>query len=37
MSLALSRIILYVRDVPLLKAFYLTHFQLSVVEEIEQE
>lgn len=37
MSLALSRIILYVHDVALLKAFYVTHFKLAVVEEIERE
>ncbi len=37
MSLAVSRVIYYVRDVALLKAFYKTHFGLPVVEEIEEE
>jgi predicted enzyme related to lactoylglutathione lyase len=33
----MSRLILYVRDVALLKSFYQTHFDLAVVEEIENE
>ncbi|RUL72178.1 VOC family protein [Dyella choica] len=37
MTLALSRIIFYVHDVNLLKAFYVRHFDLSIVEEIEPE
>jgi predicted enzyme related to lactoylglutathione lyase len=37
MSLALSRIILYVHDVELLKTFYVIHFKLAIVEEIEGE
>ncbi len=37
MPLSMSRLILYVRDVALLKSFYQTHFELAVVEEIENE
>ena len=37
MPLSMSRLILYVRDVALLKSFYQTHFDLAVVEEIENE
>ena len=37
MSIPVTRIIYYVRDVSLLKTFYQTHFGLSVVEEIEEE
>lgn len=37
MSISLSRLILYVRDVELLKAFYQTHFGFSVTESIENE
>lgn len=37
MSLPVSRIIYYVRDVALLKNFYGTHFGLAVTEEIEGE
>jgi len=33
----ISRLILYVQDVALLTAFYRTHFELSVAEEIENE
>jgi catechol 2,3-dioxygenase-like lactoylglutathione lyase family enzyme len=33
----LSRVILYVRDVDLLKRFYQTHFDIPVVEEIPGE
>jgi len=35
--LPMTRIILYVRDVALLKAFYQRHFALPVVEEIDGE
>ncbi len=37
MSISLSRLILYVRDVELLKAFYQTHFGFAVTESIENE
>lgn len=37
MPLHLSRLILYVHDVALLKSFYQTHFALPVSEEIEHE
>ena len=37
MSIPATRIIYYVHDVALLKAFYQTHFGLEVVEEIEEE
>jgi len=37
MPLSMSRLILYVRDVARLKSFYQTHFDLAVVEEIENE
>ncbi|WP_246188982.1 VOC family protein [Pandoraea anapnoica] len=33
----MSRLILYVRDVELLKAFYRTHFAFPVIEEIVNE
>lgn len=33
----MTRVILYVRDVDLLKSFYQTHFDLPVVEEIKGE
>lgn len=33
----MTRIILYVRDVALLKAFYQRHFALPVIEEIDGE
>lgn len=37
MPFHLSRLILYVHDVALLKSFYQTHFALTVSEEIENE
>ncbi|RQZ40800.1 VOC family protein [Burkholderia sp. Bp9090] len=37
MPLPLTRIILYVHDVALLKAFYQRHFELPVIEEIDNE
>ncbi len=37
MSIPLVRIIIYVRDVAKVKAFYRTHFELPVVEEIDDE
>jgi hypothetical protein len=37
MSVSMTRLILYVRDVALLKSFYQTHFDLPVTEEIEGE
>ncbi|VVD64613.1 VOC family protein [Pandoraea commovens] len=37
MPVFMSRLILYVRDVELLKAFYRTHFAFPVIEEIENE
>jgi predicted enzyme related to lactoylglutathione lyase len=37
MSFAMTRLILYVRDVPGLKRFYQTHFGLKVREEIGVE
>ncbi|KUY73105.1 VOC family protein [Burkholderia cepacia] len=37
MPLPMTRIILYVQDVTLLKAFYQRHFDLSVIEEIDGE
>ena len=37
MPLCMSRLIFYVRDVAQLKSFYQTHFDLAVVEEIENE
>lgn len=37
MSIPLVRLIIYVRDIATMKAFYLTHFALPVVEEIENE
>ncbi|WP_176057391.1 VOC family protein [Paraburkholderia sp. BCC1876] len=37
MPLHMSRLILYVHDVALLKSFYQTHFALPVSEEIEHE
>ncbi|ALV58232.1 MULTISPECIES: VOC family protein [Burkholderia] len=37
MPLPMTRIILYVRDVALLKAFYQRHFALPVIEEIDGE
>lgn len=37
MPLSITRVILYVRDVARLKAFYQLHFGLAVVEDIEDE
>ncbi|RQT11392.1 VOC family protein [Burkholderia contaminans] len=37
MPLPMTRIILYVQDVALLKAFYQRYFDLPVIEEIENE
>ena len=37
MPTCVTRLILYVRDVGLLKSFYQTHFDLAVVEEIQGE
>ncbi|MGU8078886.1 VOC family protein [Burkholderia pyrrocinia] len=37
MPLPMTRIILYVRDVALLKAFYQRYFDLPVIEEIDGE
>ncbi|WP_423380347.1 VOC family protein [Burkholderia sp. LMG 32019] len=37
MPLPMTRIILYVQDVMLLKAFYQRHFDLPVIEEIDGE
>ncbi|RQN33761.1 hypothetical protein SAMN05216550_1469 [Paraburkholderia tropica] len=37
MPVLMSRLILYVRDVGLLKSFYQTHFEFLVTEEIENE
>ncbi|WP_175874337.1 VOC family protein [Burkholderia sp. BCC0397] len=37
MPLPMTRIILYVRDVALLKTFYQRHFALPVIEEIDGE
>jgi predicted enzyme related to lactoylglutathione lyase len=37
MSVSMTRLILYVRDVALLKSFYRKHFDLPVTEEIEGE
>ncbi|VVD64447.1 lactoylglutathione lyase [Pandoraea aquatica] len=37
MPISMSRLILYVREVELLKAFYRTHFAFPVIEEIENE
>jgi predicted enzyme related to lactoylglutathione lyase len=37
MTARMSRLILYVRDVTLLKTFYQTHFGLPVIEEIPGE
>ena len=37
MPLPMTRVILYVRDVALLKAFYQRYFALPVVEEIDSE
>ncbi|AIO29789.1 VOC family protein [Burkholderia cepacia] len=37
MPLPMTRIILYVQDVTLLKAFYQRHFDLPVIEEIDGE
>lgn len=37
MPVLMSRLILYVHNVALLKAFYQTHFSLPVTEEIEDE
>jgi catechol-2,3-dioxygenase len=36
-SLTMTRVILYVRDVERLKSFYRTHFGLSVTEEVRCE
>ncbi|MBB5863664.1 VOC family protein [Xanthomonas sp. 3058] len=37
MSIALVRLILYVRNVAAVKAFYQTHFALAVIEEITDQ
>ncbi|MEA9580608.1 VOC family protein [Xanthomonas nasturtii] len=37
MSIALVRLIIYVRDVAAAKAFYQTHFALPVIEEIADQ
>jgi hypothetical protein len=37
MPVSMSRLILYVHDVELLKSFYQTHFRFHVTEEIEGE
>lgn len=37
MPIPLVRLIIYVRDVPSLKAFYQEYFELPVIEEIEGE
>lgn len=37
MSIPLVRLIIYVRDFASVKAFYQTHFNLPVIEEIENE
>lgn len=37
MPLTLARLIIYVRNFPAVKSFYLTHFELPVIEEIEDE
>ncbi|CAM2159098.1 Lactoylglutathione lyase (plasmid) [Pararobbsia alpina] len=37
MPVLMFRLILYVRDVGLLKSFYQTHFEFLVTEEIENE
>lgn len=37
MLLPMTRLVLYVHDVGLLKVFYQTHFGLTVAEEIENE
>ena len=37
MFVSMTRLILYVRDVALLKSFYQMHFDLPVTEEIEGE
>lgn len=37
MTISINRLILYVMDVKLLKAFYLRHFEAPVIEEIEGE
>jgi catechol 2,3-dioxygenase-like lactoylglutathione lyase family enzyme len=37
MPVSMTRLILYVRDVELLKSFYQSHFGFPVVEEIESE
>ncbi|CAB3740938.1 hypothetical protein LMG22037_06434 [Paraburkholderia phenoliruptrix] len=37
MPVSMSRLILYVRDVELLKSFYQTHFGFPVAEEIDSE
>ncbi|MGA7817634.1 VOC family protein [Caballeronia sp.] len=37
MSVSMTRLILFVRDVALLKSFYQTHFGLPVTEEIQDE
>ncbi|MFK0376009.1 VOC family protein [Pandoraea sp. NPDC090278] len=37
MPIFMSRLILYVHDVELLKAFYRTHFAFPVIEAIENE
>jgi catechol 2,3-dioxygenase-like lactoylglutathione lyase family enzyme len=37
MPVSMSRLILYVRDVELLRSFYQTHFGFPVVEKIENE
>ncbi len=37
MRISMTRLILYVRDVARLKAFYETHFGFCVIEEIDSE
>lgn len=37
MSIPLVRLIIYVRDIATVKAFYLDHFELPVVEKIDGE
>jgi len=37
MQIAMTRLILYVRDVARLKSFYQTHFGFRVIEEIDNE
>ena len=37
MQIAMTRILLYVRDVACLKSFYQTHFGFRLIEEIDNE